>query len=423
MPRELAPPPAGAVRDLGPPPEAPGDMEQFATAAAHGAGQGFTLGFGDEINAAIQALGIKAAGQTGAEKTLGQLYKQNRDTFRREDAAAREANPKAYLGGEVVASLPATIATAGEAGVGTRLARLLRAGRVGATLGGVQGVGASEAPTAGGVATEGTVGAALGGVLGPVGEAVSEIPGAIGRRLLPRAQAFLGRAEQAIADRSAGGAEALAKSAQGTAGASRANASRTVERLGMKEALAPAEIAANEAALGTPEAQQLAQELAARARGELPERLAHMQATQALAQRTAADAAAARSPEAVRAMEKQMRTDATKRLLTRYILPGAAGYAVGELGGGHGTLGAAAGFGARPMLRATLRNLTSPAFQAPLGRVGVDVAEGLIGASGGEGAGRLATMAPAFRTRVNALVDALRGKRPVQVADAGRELE
>jgi len=145
----------------------------------------------------------------------------------------------------------------------------------------------------------------------------------------------------------------------------------------MDMGLPAAEQAANTAAASTPEASQLAQELASRARGELPDKLAHMQVAEALSKQTAAEAAAARSPEAIAAMEKQMRSETARRLLMRYVLPSAGGYVAGEMAGGHGGVGAIAGFGARPMARAVLRGLASPGFTAPASRALAGGAEAL----------------------------------------------
>jgi hypothetical protein len=124
---------------------------------ARGAGQGATLGFGDEINAGVQALGIKALGQTGAQKSLGQLYKENRDAFRRENEAAKAAHPYVYGAGQIAGGAPLALATGGG---GT--ARLIGTS---AALGGATGLGESTAEGAGGMALDTGKGAAIGAAI------------------------------------------------------------------------------------------------------------------------------------------------------------------------------------------------------------------------------------------------------------------
>jgi hypothetical protein len=207
------------------------------------------------------------------------------------------------------------------------------------------------------------------------GAMAGEVLGAAARPVASKLRGIQQTAENKIADWNARPLEATARSAQGTAGAARANASRTLERLTMKGGLPEAEQAANEAALQTPEAQDLASQLAAKARGELPEKLGQMQNAQALAEQAAADAAGARSPEAVRAAAKEMRGDALKRLATRYIIPAASGAAAERLMGGSGAFGAVAGLGLRPSARAILRAVTSPGFVAPAAGAAASMAE------------------------------------------------
>jgi hypothetical protein len=125
--------------------------------ALRGAAQGTTLGFGDEAQGAIQALGIKALGQTGAERPFAQLYKENRDAMRRENAAAKTANPWSYGLGQVAGGAPLALATGGGG-----VARLIGTG---AALGGATGLGESTADTLGGQVWDATKGAAIGAAI------------------------------------------------------------------------------------------------------------------------------------------------------------------------------------------------------------------------------------------------------------------
>jgi hypothetical protein len=258
-------------------------------------------------------------------------------------------------------------------------------------IGGALGLLGSESDDPAQLAKEGAINAVTAGAGTKLLQLLGRGASAVGERLLPRAEAFRDSIMSQIADRSASAAEKAAASAQGTSGAVHGQALRSLERLGMTEALPASEVAANQAALATPEAQALATKAAQRVRAELPGKMAQVESADALAAQTAADAAAARSPEAVAAMEKEMRSETAKRLLLRYLLPAGAGYAAGELAGGHGGVGAIAGFGSRPMLRALLRGATSPGFTAPVARAEADLAQTLANI-GSEGGGSAATL-------------------------------
>ena len=75
------------ARQRGETPEAPG----YAASATRGAAQGATLGFADEI-----------AGAGAAMWPGGQDYTEARDESRERFDAARAANPKTFLAGELL---------------------------------------------------------------------------------------------------------------------------------------------------------------------------------------------------------------------------------------------------------------------------------------------------------------------------------
>jgi hypothetical protein len=148
-----------AVRKLAPPKA--GVQPTKTESALRGAAQGTTLGFGDEAQGAIQALGIKALRQTGADRPFAQLYKENRDAMRRENAAAKAANPWSYGLGQVAGGAPLALATGGGGAAGA--GRLVATG---AAAGGLSGLGESTSETAGGQAWDAAKGAGLGAALG-----------------------------------------------------------------------------------------------------------------------------------------------------------------------------------------------------------------------------------------------------------------
>jgi hypothetical protein len=118
--------------------------------ALRGAAQGATFGFADEITA-------------GAQSVFGdKTYKQARDENRNFDRASEEQNPNAYLGGNVAGGLATAVIPAGAA------AGLGRMAAQGAAMGGVAGLGASEAEDLQGMVKDTAIGAGFGGAI-PVG--------------------------------------------------------------------------------------------------------------------------------------------------------------------------------------------------------------------------------------------------------------
>ncbi len=149
------------------PMEAPGYLETLA----RGAAQGGTLGFADEL------VGAGGAGVDALKKgTISDVvadYIASRDQYRHGDEAARAANPKTYLAGNITGG----IATAAVPGLNIAALPTLGARAAGAgALGAVAGLGGSDADlTQGdvaGAAKDTLIGGATGAALQPVFEKV-----------------------------------------------------------------------------------------------------------------------------------------------------------------------------------------------------------------------------------------------------------
>ena len=147
------------LAQLGGTQQQPGMMESLG----RGTAQGATLGFGDEAQGAIQALGMKALpesmGGSDSKQGLADLYREQRDVARRDDEAARAANPKSFIGGELAGGILPAIATAGGGSApaaGGFLRALARSAVSGAKWGAVTGLGDSKSDL-----TQGDVGGAL----------------------------------------------------------------------------------------------------------------------------------------------------------------------------------------------------------------------------------------------------------------------
>ncbi len=157
-------PDAGAVDETGLPvdygrespvdPNAPGYVESLA----RGGLQGASFGLSDEAIGFLESL--------WSDKT----YEQARDESRAANEAARTANPKTYLAGEIGGGVASTfVPGVGAAHGASTAAKLGRA----AIEGGIAGGGYSEAKDAGGVAKDVVLGAGLGGAIGAAGMAAS----------------------------------------------------------------------------------------------------------------------------------------------------------------------------------------------------------------------------------------------------------
>lgn len=131
-----------------------------------GAAQGATLGFSDELIGALES----GAGSLGLvpDKT----YEQARDEARAANKAAQEAHSGYYTGGELAGGL----ATAVVPGLGA--STIGKAALTGGVLGGLSGLGSTEAQTGqemiSDVAKGVGLGAAVGGGLGAVGKGLSK---------------------------------------------------------------------------------------------------------------------------------------------------------------------------------------------------------------------------------------------------------
>lgn len=181
---------------------APARPTSGAEAGERGALQGATLGFGDELAAAVDA-GIskiplvrdlaervnKSSGGSGPGLPVNDpniTYAQRRDAYRGANASAQEQHPKTYLGGQLGGALATARAVpALGAGLGGAVA-------TNALVGGAAGAGESTAASPLGVAADAGKGALLGGALGGVlhgaGAAVRALsPAAAGERNVTRA--------------------------------------------------------------------------------------------------------------------------------------------------------------------------------------------------------------------------------------------
>lgn len=140
-------------------------LESFA----QGAGQGASMGFGDEGAGMLQAAVKKGKDAlTGASgQGFWDAYRKARDIYRAKAHEAQDANPKTYMGGEF-AGAAATAPLMGEATMGKM-----------AALGALQGLGSSEADLTkgdvGGAVRDTAIGAGVGAVGGAVGEGVQNI--------------------------------------------------------------------------------------------------------------------------------------------------------------------------------------------------------------------------------------------------------
>lgn len=143
------------------------DVSKFES-VMRGAGQGLTLGFQDELAGLISSL--------FSDRT----YEEARDTSRRLNKEAREANPKTFMaadiGGAVLPAVVATVASGGTAApaAGGSFMRALAPSTVKglAAIGATEAVGRSEDESIEDLAIDAATGGLLGGGLGLASKAV-----------------------------------------------------------------------------------------------------------------------------------------------------------------------------------------------------------------------------------------------------------
>lgn len=117
----------------------------YIESGARGFTKGATMGFSDELSGALGAGMELVTGKSGL-KDVADNYRYYRDTFREQDDAAKAANPTTFGAGEIGGA----VAGAGKIGALSKGAKGL------AALGGVTGLGGSDADL-----TKGQIGGAL----------------------------------------------------------------------------------------------------------------------------------------------------------------------------------------------------------------------------------------------------------------------
>jgi hypothetical protein len=194
------------------PPPAPRERRGMPLSAAAGASQGVTAGFGDELYGLLTGYeGLGTPGGVGSiiamlaggldRRNLGlspMSYEQRRDSARQLNREAREDNPIAFTGAEIAGALAAPSAVAAAPRSMSPLGRLAMGSSVGAAEGGAAAYGYSE----GGQSAPGEVGmgASMGAVMGPVGQAAPAVAAGV-RRMgdiasstpVQRAEALIGQ--------------------------------------------------------------------------------------------------------------------------------------------------------------------------------------------------------------------------------------
>lgn len=151
-------------------------LKDNAKAASAGIADAATLGFGDELGgalasgldkgqAALNKLGLAPKSPSQVDQELGiksNMYKDVRDSLRKDQKEAMEQHPAAYFAGNVVGGMALPLGgSIGEA----------------AALGAGYGLGSSEEKTALGMAKDATLGAGLGAGFAKAGQAIGNAAG------------------------------------------------------------------------------------------------------------------------------------------------------------------------------------------------------------------------------------------------------
>jgi hypothetical protein len=299
-------------------------------AALLGGAQGATLGFGDEVGGVIQALGRKFF-QGDGDKDFADLYREERDAFRSENAQAEQDQGGAYLAGNLGGGIITAPLMPGGAGA-SGLKALVKSG---AALGAVSGAGSSEADTLGGVAADTALGGVLGGVSGAVGKGIEKGAGYVLGKARGAAQKMVGKAVSDSNEQQAAKLLATYQSAQGKARSAIQSASRDLEVLEREAATGTGEVAEQARNfLGSDKAQALKERVLTGKLTTAPERISEMEALEAAArelvptdEKLAAAVAGDLSDPAKKHLLPRARTLAARSLPW---LIGAGGVAMGE---------------------------------------------------------------------------------------------
>lgn len=355
-------------------------IKELARAGTLGFSQGGTFGFADEIASKLADLarrddrirpGAAAPPELRAalegQPTLGERLKGK---MRAENKAASDEHPWAYGAGEVAGNVAATYAggkalsAAGEAvpvigkglqalGTWARANPIKALALAGGAQGGVNGAGASEAKDAEGVALDTILGTALGAGTGVLTGVAGKVAGKGLEKLRGRAQKGVEVATEEIAELGKKTAAEQTASARSAAGRAAQDAYRQLEHLRDLDALGAL----------SPEqkvvAEQLAEELAAKAQEKLLPAAAEKAATSAAYQEAMATEA---QRAAAAAKDHGSVWNQLKPRIKRYALPLVAG-AVGLPSGGVVGMGAGAlaGRGLSPTAQALTRMVKHPA--------------------------------------------------------------
>lgn len=178
------------------------DLDSFG----RGAAQGATFGFADEIAGGGEALWDVLTTDQKLE-AMRSLYEKHRNESRENFKKAKDANPWSYGAGEVGGAIASGLALPGGAA-----GSIGRMAATGAALGGLSGLGASEATGVGGLAKDTLVGAGLGGALG----------------------AGAGKLAQVVARQAEKAAPVIGGALKRTPSANRAEVEAAAQRLGVK---------------------------------------------------------------------------------------------------------------------------------------------------------------------------------------------
>lgn len=165
--------------------------EDLSTSLLHGVEQGGTLGFADELGAAM-ATGMSGlhralGGKVGDEnQSLADLYKEYRDLNRARYKKSEEANPKTYMAGQLAGGLLVPMGEAGALQDASMLDKIKSGMEMGGRLGALTSAGSSDAEmntpefakdVIGGTVAGGVGGAALTPAIAAVKGAGSELAG------------------------------------------------------------------------------------------------------------------------------------------------------------------------------------------------------------------------------------------------------
>ncbi len=206
---------------------APKPAKQTAAAALEGFGEGATLGYLNNIQAALEKPAFAVMNAVTGQDVAADDYVVSRDAYNRRQAALQKENPAAFGVGQVAGTMASSVPVARAAQGATMTARAIQGAKAGAVYGGLQNTAEQEGKSGSLDVGERLKGVLLGGATGAGASVGADVAG----KAVRSASTSLNTIKNRIGQNLRKSAEELAENATG---ATRVQAEKFSEGSGRK---------------------------------------------------------------------------------------------------------------------------------------------------------------------------------------------